>query len=88
MKHGAGRASAWAALLARSPSRPWPDLGVASRVQHRENNHALRFDSVEDAIRKAGYERAAYLAVDLRKHLRIALNGIKRGTDSRKKPLA
>ena len=57
-------------------------------MQHRQNDHAFGFDAVEDAIGKLREERASYLAVDLREHLRIALDGIKRGTDGSEKALA
>src|SRR5439155_4795801 len=75
-------------LLARRPAGLRPDAWVTSRVQHREDNHALGFGPIEDGIRETGHECAAYLTVDLREHLRIALEGIQDGTDSSKKPLA
>jgi hypothetical protein len=56
-------------------------------VQHREDNHALGFGQIEDGIREARNERATYRTVDLREHLRIALDGIEDGIDSCKKAL-
>lgn len=76
------RASACGVLLARRPSRLRPDPRIASRVQNRQNDHAFGFDVVEDPIRKLRKEGSAHLAVDLREHLRIALDCIKGGTDS------
>jgi len=82
------RASACGVLLARRPSGLRPDARVTRRVQYREDDHALGFGSIENGIREARHERATYLTVDLRKHLRIALDGIEDGIDSSKKALA
>jgi len=57
-------------------------------MQHRQDNHALGFGSIEDGIREARHERATYFTVDLRKHLRIALDGIEYRIDSGKKAFA
>lgn len=65
-------------LLARSPSRLWPEFWITSCMQHCKYDDALGFDSVEDSVREARYEGAAHLAVDARKYFWIALDGIER----------
>jgi hypothetical protein len=81
------RASVCGVLLARRLATLGPEPGITRRVQYRENDHAPRPNAIEDAIGKARYERAPHLAVDLREHVRIALDRIENGVDCRKKAL-
>ena len=46
-------------------------------MQDCEHYDALGFDTVEDSIREACNECATYFAMYTRKHLRIALQGVK-----------
>jgi len=64
------------ALLARSPSRLWPDFRITSGMQDCEYDHALGFDTVKDSIREARNKGATHFAVDTRKHLWIAVNRV------------
>lgn len=48
------RASVCGVLLARRLATLGPEPGITRRMQYREDDHAPRFDAIEDAIGKAG----------------------------------